>query len=247
MKNKLSNVARALALALIVVFTLSVFEIPVLAGSIEFDVTIQHDQSGARDMLTLVNELRYSDGVETPLTYDYGLEQIAIRRAVELGTTYDENGEGSGISSDDLDALGVIGILCELQCYGESSTYGAFSYWREEGDETQHMRNEILSSSYVACGIAHVIFNGEHYWAMELCTAASGASYTAPDDTVEYSTVSMDLDNCVFSASPVKDSESVYVEYEQGQTYDYPQIVVKCRRSDSAGNSFIVDPSQYTI
>ncbi|MBO7424335.1 MAG: hypothetical protein J6U23_01540, partial [Clostridiales bacterium] len=248
MKNKLSNMARALALALVVVFTLSVFDIPVLAGTMDFSVTIQHDQTNAREMLDLVNALRIRNGIDVQLTYDYTLEQIAIRRAEEMGTSYSDEvalrPDGSAFHTLEIDG---VSSECELRSHGYASTYSAYAFWEEEGDKTQYQRAALIDSEYVACGIAHVIFNGEHYWIMEMSSVLSNPNYVAPDDSITYSSISMDIDSSVFSATAVKNGTGPYSTYTINEEYDLPQVVLKCRREDSAGNSFVVDPSQYTV
>ncbi|MCH5318001.1 MAG: hypothetical protein J1E05_08510, partial [Eubacterium sp.] len=143
----------------------------------------------ARSMLQMVNELRTGDGAWywnsdnktktvltdlNPLTYDYGLEQLAMRRAAELAISY---------SHTRPDGTGCFDLLYNgIQSYGENIAYGykttqsMFDGWAEEFDDYsgQGHRRNMLNSKFTAIGIACFSYGGRLYWVQEFGYSNSG-------------------------------------------------------------------------
>lgn len=158
------------------------------------------DQTGAREMLAMVNKLRTGEdawqlnenGERVYLTdlgelqYSYALEEIAMQRAIEVALSFDHarpNGEMyySCIASDG------------TETYGENIAAGrgmmttaaeAFESWCETDEpyEGQGHRRNMLEGGFHSIGIAHVVYEGTHYWVQEFSWLAElGTPCAAPD------------------------------------------------------------------
>lgn len=121
-------------------------------------------------------------GAREPLSYDYGLEQAAMQRAAEIAINYDH------IRPDGTPASGILTELgLSASAYGENIAIGyskaddVLEAWKEENvtkyEEQGHRRN-LLSDTFKYIGIAHVIYNGTHYWVQEFSDTQSPAPAT---------------------------------------------------------------------
>lgn len=180
-----------------------------------FEVT--YDQSGARQMITQVNNLRQNDAwyydedgntVDlsslSPLAYDYELEVYAMQRAAELVLRYSHtrpNGEDfTGVYGDNIDNYRALG---ENIAYGTGDDFAdpaaAFEAWEERDCEynAQGHRRNMLSENFDSIAIAHVIYDGVHYWVQELASPVSSSGITKTDavDGTKKVTVEYDADN----------------------------------------------------
>lgn len=165
------------------------------SDSISITFNMKYEQSTARDMLPLVNNLRKPDKAWylnssgkkewnkklKPLTYDYDLEKVAMLRAAESAlrfaherldgtkcwTAYDETGYTGYPAGENLAA-------------GYSSTKDTFKQWEEANQPyaLQGHRRNMLSSDAVSIGIGHVIFNGYHFWSQEFAYSNENATPT---------------------------------------------------------------------
>ncbi len=179
-------------------------------------MSVEYQQQEARRILGMVNEFRLSnpwywnvDGQTKSyasdlksLTYDYKLEQIAMKRAAEIAVRY-SHGRANG--SDCFSAFtefGYTGSGGENIAAGTGSSLDTaekvFTAWREEDKayaDQGHRRNMLdvgIRDGFAAIGIGHVYYQGNHYWAMELGGAVSGASDTKVDGK---QTVSVEVKN----------------------------------------------------
>ncbi len=183
-----------------VLFTLALLlGVPSLAISAE-DVTVNmnvvYDQEDARSMLKLINDFRtskdawyweadninkYYCGQLEPLSYDYELEKVAMKRAAEIALVFSHTRpDGSSWS----DAYGEVGYYsfasAENLAAGHSSAKAALEDLREDYAKYggQGHRRNMLNARYGAVGIACVVCNGIRYYVQEFSDMNRGAART---------------------------------------------------------------------
>lgn len=155
-------------------------------------VTGKFGQTEARAMFDMLNEFRTGDeawylnanGQEVretlqPVTYDYGLEQAAMQRAMETALSFSAtrpNGENNKT------------VLPEYSV-GENFAAGAsaaavIKAWKADGKPyaSQVSRRNMLHKAIKTAGVGHVFYNGKHYWVMMFGTKNSGVPASAPLD-----------------------------------------------------------------
>lgn len=133
------------------------------------------------------------EGERSPLTWDYMLEKIAMLRAAEAAVNYTSGRNGhtrlngkswSTAYKDCVDeeamangmSLRWYGSYGENLAFGHSVESSVFEAWLEEDkmyDGQSHRRN-MLASGIQSIGIAHIIYNGRDFWAMEVGGENSG-------------------------------------------------------------------------
>jgi len=203
---------------LLSVFVLSsCFILPVSASSNTFSVDVEFRQTDARSMLSMINEWRTggdawywnSDdsakvytGSLSALTYDYNLEQIAMQRAVEYifrKGHYKPDGRSFQIWAS---ADGYNGTYTKSENLARGTVRtdaaSAFEGWQETtSNYSGQGHRRTMLGNYSAIGIAHVYYNGNHYWAQEFGYSNSGAAATAAVDssgvtrTIDYGNASL--------------------------------------------------------
>ena len=159
-------------------------------GTITANIPVTYQQSSARSMLSLINELRqpgnawylnedgsrYEPADLPPLSYDYALEQIAMQRAAELVLKFGHtrpNGTNCFTAS-----YGGVSSWGENIAYNYSSTPNdAFVMWSEEYEDyyNQGHRRNMLSGGFTAVGIACACCQGCYFWVQEFGYSVSGA------------------------------------------------------------------------
>ncbi|MCD8322000.1 MAG: CAP domain-containing protein, partial [Oscillospiraceae bacterium] len=155
-----------------------------------------YDQTEARSMLELINQLRTGedawiwdeeDAEQTiltelePLSYDYALEQIAMVRAAELALSFSH-------TRPDGSAWYTL-LWDEVQSYGENIAYGygtaaeVFAAWLEadESYEGQGHRRNMLGEDYTAVGIACFCVDEVYYWVQVFGYASEAQESDAQD------------------------------------------------------------------
>ena len=174
----------------------------------EKTLTVTYGQSEAREMIDMINDLRLpgnawywneDDTTKTepdnlqPLTYDYGLEAIAMQRAAELAVSYSHTRPNGTRCFTAYDITYY--TAGENIAYGYPTLSGArvFELWCETDDpyDGQGHRRNMLDEDFTAVGIGHVIYNGVHYWAQEFAAPSTGAAYTAPLDAAKTVSIPM--------------------------------------------------------
>ena len=199
MKRGVKNLKSALIVLIISVFMLSSIKFDSrAAATTTYNVTGNYDQTSARNMLSIINEMRTSGkaweytednkikehGVLPALEYDYELEKIAMQRAMEVSVRYGHNRpDGRQFSS---------AWTYKVTCWSENiqgsdyemGTKEAFNVWLEENEDYsgQGHRRNMLSNKYKYIGIAHVERDGCHFWVQEFADAKSGSGVTAALD-----------------------------------------------------------------
>jgi len=203
-------------------------------------VNVQYGQTEARGMLALVNELRtgsnawyWNEDNSTKkictglsgLTYDYGLEQVAMKRAAEIAVSYSHTRPNGDSCFTAYTECGVSGfMLGENIAAGYTSASDVFVGWAEENyywNGQGHRRN-MLNSDFKTIGIGHVYFNGVHYWVQEFGTNVTGSSSAANDsNSLVNVSVADSMINDV-SVSYVSGAKSVSV----GESVDIPKYAL---------------------
>ena len=156
-------------------------------------VTGTYKQSEARKVLDMINNFRQSsdawqwtkDGVKEQLTglgkltYDYGLEKIAMQRAAEIAVKFSHTRP----NGQDCFSLTYNGIQSygENIAYGQSSDEAAFIAFREDNEDYsgQGHRRNMLRAGYTSVGLAHFVVNGRDYYVQEFGYSNSGVGSTS--------------------------------------------------------------------
>ena len=160
------------------------------------EITVTYGQTEARSMLDMINEFRTGDDAWAwdeegqrveyhnlqALTYDPALERVAMQRAAEIIFSWSHtrpNGESCFTAYPS-------GYMArgENIARWQYSAEEAFVSWREDNEDYsgQGHRRNMLSEEFTAVGIAHVVYNGQHYWVQEFGSPASGETVSAPVD-----------------------------------------------------------------
>ena len=174
-------------------------------------------QTEARAMLSRINDYRTGGswywnkdnttkitvpaGTLSTLSYDYGLERIAMQRAaeiVELFAHQRPNGEwcftctynkekniietykeGTNVGPN------IVRTWGENIAAGYPSEESVFVAWREDDEDYagQGHRRNMLEPRWNAVGIACFVYNNRKYWVQEFGEANSNTAYAAPNDS----------------------------------------------------------------
>lgn len=217
------------------------------AGIKTLPVAMDVEQTSARNMLALVNDFRTGDDAwqynagnqkeyikdAGELTYDYNLEQVAIQRAYEVAVSFSHTRpNGQGCNTCTYNGTSTCG---ENIAIGYTDYESVFVGWREDDDDYsgQGHRRNMLSKSYEAIGIGHVVYEGTHVWVQEFGWTNSGASYTEPiNENGRITNVEIDTDNATFYLKPEKSSmygyygdtgnlPAIHGYYKTAETWDY--------------------------
>ncbi|MBQ7638869.1 MAG: hypothetical protein IJS90_08215 [Clostridia bacterium] len=158
---------------------------------------VTFDQTSARAMLELINDMRQSDEAwywnETNtekvvlkdlgmLAYDYELEKTAMLRAAEIAVSFSHtrpNGKRCFTAYE-----GTYYSAGENIAAGYRTYESVFIGWSERDDDYsgQGHRRNMLSDSFSAVGIGCAVVNGYRYWVQEFRYPLSNAAYTEPVD-----------------------------------------------------------------
>ena len=168
--------------------------LPLMASFAEDDaaflkLNLIYEYDKARAVFPLVNAFRAEEGVWywngnnsakvyptglRPLSYDYGLEKTAMRRAAECAIRYAHT-RPNGESWSTVYPSGG-GYRAENIAIGYGSASRVFAAWREENknyDGQGHRRN-MLNTAITAIGVGCVCAGGRYYWAQAFSSAATG-------------------------------------------------------------------------
>ncbi|MBP5463270.1 MAG: CAP domain-containing protein, partial [Lachnospiraceae bacterium] len=253
---------RAAYAALLTVLLSALLTAPVKAAA-DYTITGKYHQSDARSSLSLINDLRSGDTAwywnedDTEklyftlngLTYDYGLEKIAMQRAAEIAVFYSHT-RPNGERGLDLVIDGVRSYAENIAIStGNMNSAGAFQMWCEENDhhEKQGHRRNMLGEGYTAVGIAQFEFRGVHLFVQEFGYDLSGKSDPGVCDTEKSVNVSVDEGKLKIGASC--QYSSFRISY--GGTADLPKITVGLKTTGSFADNLCpgleLSESDYTI
>ncbi|MCI5494396.1 MAG: CAP domain-containing protein [Lachnospiraceae bacterium] len=189
------------------------------ASTIPVKISVTYGQTEARRIFRMINDMRTSPedawywcGREKqpcpdlkPLQYDYDLEQIAMRRAAEIALSFSHARPNGKLYYTAYDIL--LPTNSENIAAGSTTAEGANRQWREDdaNDTGQAHRRTMLSDEYNCVGIAHVTYNGYHYWVEEFAcrpnvnTQSTAAVNTAKTVTLDVKTTKIENFGVVFN------------------------------------------------
>lgn len=217
------------------------------ADTTSYEITGKYSQTEARTMLNTINSFRtgssawYWNADNTTkttasglgkLTYDYNLEQIAMKRAMETAVYWDHV-RPNGQSFNTMTVNGTVAYAENLAAGTSLNTAAsAFAEWKEDDADyaNQGHRRTMLNSSYSAVGIACVYYNGCYYWVQEYGFANSGAAQiTAKNDNVSES---IEIANANVSSRKISVSvDAISIGY--GSSTELPTAELKISTPES--------------
>ncbi len=197
-------------------------------------VTTQYRQSEARKQLDLVNAFRtgdeawhydennnvvYDTGLST-LTWDYGLERVALLRAVETAIYW------SHTRPDGSDCFTAYGLT---NCYrgenllaGLESADSAVRMWKETNDDYsgQGHRRNMLDKQFKYMAAACVVYKGCTYWVQEFCSKPIDTTPTAADDGVHTDLITANISEGAYIEATI--GEDTVIKGEVGSEVELP-------------------------
>ena len=233
---------KLIAVLLTVLLGFSNFVAVSAADTVTVKFKAKYQQDAARAMLSMINDFRTGneawawDSTNTQkiwytglgkLTYDYGLEKIAMQRAKELAVYYSHT-RPNGSKNTTAYSSGYLSLCGENIAWGYYSTESMFYRWKEDDYNYagQAHRRNMLKAGFKSVGIGCVEYEGTRYWAMELSNAVLNTSKT----TVSSSEQSMSVD-CLKSylKLDVSYTDSAYrrnpkVIIQVGDQFDVPGV-----------------------
>ena len=208
-------------------------------------IDVTYSQSDARSMLKMINDFRadknawlYQSGGGkitvgglSPLTYDYTLEAVAMRRAAELAVCYSHTRPDGTNCFTAFPANSAYSKKGENVSAGIHTAEQTFNDWKEDGAtdyDGQAHRRSMLSGEFNTVGISHVRFNGLDFWVQIFGqTAKPDQSATAAAD--KDAQVEISIVNSSASVSEIRLPSQMTLK--QGETADCPsgQVLVKLK------------------
>ncbi len=251
MKNRIRK-CLAMTLAVIVAFSCAVTAFAADSEIATVQVKATFDQTGARSMLQMVNDLRTGDeawywnpnnttkkdltGQLQEMVYDYSLEKIAMQRAVEVAMNFSHtrpNGTNCATAVDEADYdWRMVG---ENIAAGYPTVEAAFEGWAEADEDYSgqgHRRNML--SNMTAIGIAHVRYNGLDFWVQVLATPWSAADTTPTPANDSEATMDVRVaPSQIRSVSLTPSAESLSLE--AGDTVTLPAVTANLTLASTWG------------
>lgn len=174
-------------LLMIALFPLGMIQ-PVKAdGAVNVSIQVKYGQTQARELFTKLNTFRVQGSASseeasgdaisasralTGLDYDFGLEQTAMERAVEIALSYDKKQENENLCCLVSDAAAV----CES--------------WTSDSNSKTYQN--IMNSQFRYVGVGHVTYQGHDYWVAVFSDQPSGVADTTPLDATATRSVTID-------------------------------------------------------
>lgn len=209
MKKRVKLLHRFFVTAVVLIFMV----IPALpayaADTAELRVTVNYKQSEARKQLDLINSVRTSGsawyynpdgskywcGALAEMTYDYQLEQLAMKRAREIVISYSHaRPDGTGLRElhEGCEWYGIAENIAVGTGGSISRAETVHNLFMEDdqGYAGQGHRRNILGD-YTSFGSACVEYGGSYFWVQEFRTPNSGAAYTEPNNSAQTGTVNV--------------------------------------------------------
>lgn len=240
--NKHNMLRRILAFVLIVALLPFGQRSTVQAATGTRSVSIQltYGQTEARNVYSMINAMRASstdawywdsnNSTRTycynlqPLTYDYALEQVAMKRAAEIALSYSHTRPDGTNYYTAFSENGVYtSVYAENIGVNYSSAATLHSAMRQDSANYsgQEQRRNMLNSQFTAVGIGHVYYNGYHYWVEEFANTVTRTVYTAPDNQSKtVNNIRVAESNIYNDQIVVPSSVGNYIQMSVGQTKD---------------------------
>ncbi len=157
-------------------------EIDVNDSYSELQFVMRVDQTEGRKAAASINKARDGRAVAR-FTYDNGLEEKACQRAAEAAIYYSNNRpDGSSfdtIYSSNVNADGK--ARKEILIRDGKTGAEAYEFFKSAS------ANALISTGYTYMAVGHVVFEGTHYWALELTNATTNlADRAAKNENVTY-------------------------------------------------------------
>lgn len=199
-RNKMKQIC-SMFMAVTMIFTSLYWGgMKVSAATPPVKINVTYGQTEARTMLADINEFRTSDTEAwcwdktdsvreswrtTELQYDYALERVAMKRAVEIALSYDHT-RPNGTKCFTAYPSGYM-AEGENIAAGYKSAAEVFNGWKEENESYagQGHRRNMLSSNFKAVGIGHVVYQGCHYWVQEFGDKVMDGTTSAANDSTQ--------------------------------------------------------------
>ena len=207
----------------------------------DIPIEVKFQQDSARTMLGMMNDFRTgseawywnSDNTQKvttslgTVTYDYELEEIAMKRAVELALSYYHrrpNGAAFNTAYSEVNKAYNSLSVGENIAVGYRTAEDVFEAWREDNEpyKGQGHRRNMLNSNFNAVGFACVYYNGTYYWVQEFSSQNVKPQETAANNNEEIRTVHMRSDY-IYDIFLEQNSVSL----KCGQTYSLAENYVK--------------------
>lgn len=159
MKDLINKIIKSV-ISFMLVFSMITISTVEGASTYNIRINVTYNQTDARSMLSLVNELRSDVGVSS-LTYDYTLEKAAMQRAAEIAIYFSHtrpNEESCFTVFDDYSITYT--AAGENIAAGFTSVSSVFAGWKASSGHYANM----VKSSFNAIGIGYCVYNGRTYW-----------------------------------------------------------------------------------
>lgn len=171
------------------------------AGTLPVRISVKYAQTDARSMLKMINDFRAQSPEcwnETNtgkdkypfagnLSYDYGLEKVAMQRAAELALLFAHERPNGEICFTAQGEFGFNSMWGENIAVGTGnvSARSAFEMWKEEFEkyEGQGHRRNMLDSAYASVGIGCAKVGGKTFWVQNFGNPNTGVSATVAQDS----------------------------------------------------------------
>ena len=187
-------------------------------ATMSFD--LKYHQTDARAMLKTINDYRKSKGL-SELEYDYSLEKLAVTRGEELIVSYGHprpNGDSSVYN------------VSENIAYNYDTASEVFAAFKNSADHNKNM----LDSRWKGVALAHVEYDGRHYWVQLFTPTPSGAGETAAKNGT--GTASVWVADSKFKALDKPKCSTAPVEVELGKTCSVPKVTINYSITDHKPN-----------
>ena len=167
------------------------------AGAAEtVSIQVTYGQTEARKLADQINNLRETKSQEAlaasgsaihALTYDYGLEQNAMQRALEVALVYSpsQRPDGSAVSS----CYSNASVVENISCAGSTAAQ-IYNSWTQAQAPSEYAN--MIYASNVAVGIGHVSYNGKDYWVAAFADKSSGIGWLPEDNGTVTRTVNIE-------------------------------------------------------
>lgn len=209
-------------------------------GTRSVSIQLTYGQTEARNVYSMINAMRASstdawywdsnNSTRTycynlqPLTYDYALEQVAMKRAAEIALSYSHTRPDGTNYYTAFSENGVYtSVYAENIGVNYSSAATLHSAMRQDSANYsgQEQRRNMLNSQFTAVGIGHVYYNGYHYWVEEFANTVTRTVYTAPDNqSTTVNNIRVAESNIYNDQIVVPSSVGNYIQMSVGQTKD---------------------------
>ncbi|MBP5606878.1 MAG: hypothetical protein J6X66_01240, partial [Lachnospiraceae bacterium] len=207
--------------------------------------TMNVDEKEARKVTASVNKLR-QDNKKNNLTYDYGLEERAMRRAAEIAVYYSADVRPDGLASSSILGENVRNKARREMIIREGNdAAAAAALFRGIS------ANELINSEYGYMAVGHVKFQGKHYWVLELTAAATNLNESKEkvgDEVFRMDVLEKFIAKAGVDASLKEDSK---IKVDKGKAKDLPTftgyIVSKEHKPDNEQLKVVTPAATWTI